>query len=86
MAVRKRSWALNKRMGKCSYGCGITGILLWNGEVTGIWAVEGRILAVRRRVISVDERHENGPKSVPQCRSTVTRSVVSRQSVYALPL
>ena len=57
----------------------------YNGEVTGIWAVEGRILVVRRRVISVDEWRENGPKSVPQHRPTVTRSVVSRKSIYAPP-
>ena len=52
-------------MGKRSYGCGIMGIVLWNNEVTGALAVEGRILAVRRWVISVGERRENGPKSVP---------------------
>ena len=80
--VRKQSWALNKHMGKC----GITGILLWNSEVTGVWVVEGRISAVRRQVISVDQWRENGPKSVPQHRSTVTRSVVSRKSFYTPPI
>ena len=73
-------------MGKRSYGCGITGMMLWNSEVTDVWAVEGRISVVRRRVISVDKRCKNGPKSVPQCRSTVTRTVESRKSVYAPPL
>ena len=73
-------------MGKRSYGCEITGMMLWNSEVTDVWAVKGWILAVRRRVISVDKRCKNGPKTVPQRRSTVTRSVVSRKSVYAPPL
>ena len=86
MVVRKRSWALNKHMGKRSYGCEITGILLCNGEVTGVWAVGGQISAMSRRVILKDERHENGPKNVLQRRSTVTRSVVSQKSVYAPPL
>ena len=77
MVVRKRSSALNKRMGKRSYGCGITGIVLWNSEVMGTLAVEGWILVVGRWVILVDERCKNGSKSVPQCRSMVTCSVVS---------
>ena len=34
MVVRKWSWALNRRMGKRSYGCGITGIL---SKVTDVW-------------------------------------------------
>ena len=62
MVVRKRSLALNERMGKCRYGCGITGIVLWNSEITGALAVEGWILAVRRQVISVNKQSENGPK------------------------
>ena len=86
MVVRKRSLALNKRMGRRRYGCGIMGIVLWNNEVTGTLAVEGQISAVRRRVISVNKWCENGPKSVPQHRSTVNCSVVSQKSVYAPPL
>ena len=70
-------------MGKQSYSCGITEILLWNSKITGVLVVEGQISVVRRRVISVDEQHENGPKSVPQCRSTVTRPVLSWKSIYA---
>ena len=86
MVVRKWGSASNKRMGKRSYGCGIMGIVLWNSEVTGALAVEGRISAVRRRVISVDERCKNRPKSVSQRRSMVNHSVVSRKSAYALQL
>ena len=86
MVVRKQSSALHKHMGKRSYGCGIMGIVLWNSEVTGTLAVEGRISTVRRWVILVGERHENGPKNVPQCRSTVTGSVVSWKSIYAPPV
>ena len=85
MIIRKQSWALNKRMGKQSYGCGITGILLWNSKITEVLVVEGHISVVRRQVISVDEWHENGPKSVPQRRSTVTRPVLSWKSIYAPP-
>ena len=87
MVVRKRSLALNKCMENVGMdGCGITGIVLWNSGITGALVVEGRISAVRRQVISVNKRRENGPKSVPQRRSMVNRSVVSWKSVYAPPL
>ena len=52
VVVRKQSWALNKFIGKHSYGCGIMGIVLWNSEVTGALVVEGWISVVRRQVIS----------------------------------
>ena len=70
MVVRKQSLALNKCMGKCSCGCGIMGILLWNSEVTGGWVVEWWILVVRRQAILVDEWCENRLKSVRQCNES----------------